>query len=84
VSKDVEPLLEITADRTRNLVEMPFGVRSWSSKSYVFENQEILGGDIHDHLPPNSHRKQPRAFPDMLGVDQDERVCIIELKNTYG
>lgn len=44
------------------------------------DNQEILGGDIYIiHRQIRTGRKQ--GIPDMLGVDQDARICIIELKN---
>ena len=66
-------------EQTRNLVEMPFGSEA-ELERYIFDNQEILGGDvfiIHRQIRTGSKE----GIPDMLGVDQDERVCIIELKN---
>lgn len=47
---------------------------------FLFGNQEILGGDITIvHRQIRTGAKQ--GIPDMLGVDQDSRICIIELKN---
>lgn len=66
--------------QTRNLVEMPFRSESELEK-YIFENQEILGGDI-SIIYRQIRTGSREGIPDMLGVDQDERVCIIELKNT--
>lgn len=49
-------------------------------EQFVFANQEILGGDIKIvYRQIRTGAKQ--GIPDMLGVDQDSRVCIIELKN---
>lgn len=66
-------------DQTRSLVEKPFRSEAQFEK-YIFENQDILGGDIfiiHRQIRTGSRQ----GIPDMLGVDQDARVCIIELKN---
>jgi len=66
-------------DQTRSLVEKPFDSEA-KLEQYVFDNQEILGGDIYIiHRQIRTGGKQ--GIPDMLGVDQDARVCIIELKN---
>ena len=49
-------------------------------EQFLFGNQEILGGDITVvHRQIRTGSKQ--GIPDMLGVDQDSRICIIELKN---
>jgi hypothetical protein len=64
----------------RSLVERPFKSEAELEK-YVFENQEVLGGDvyiIHRQIRTGSRQ----GIPDMLGIDQDARVCIVELKNS--
>jgi hypothetical protein len=65
--------------QTRNLAEKAFKSES-ELEQYVFDNQEILGGDIYIiYRQIRSGSRQ--GIPDMLGVDQDAHVCIIELKN---
>lgn len=65
--------------QTRSLIEKPFKSEAEFEK-YIFDNQDILGGDIFIiHRQIRTGSKQ--GIPDMLGVDQDARVCIIELKN---
>lgn len=66
-------------DQTRNLVEKTFASEA-KLEEYIFENQEILGGDI-TIIYRQIRTGHKQGIPDMLGVDQDERVCIIELKN---
>jgi len=66
-------------EQTRSLVEKPFKSEA-ELERYIFDNQEILGGDIyiiHRQIRTGARR----GIPDMLGVDQDSRVCILELKN---
>jgi hypothetical protein len=64
---------------TRSLIEYPFKSEAEFEK-YIFDHQDILGGDIFIiHRQIRTGAKQ--GIPDMLGVDQDDRVCIIELKN---
>jgi len=49
-------------------------------EQYIFENQEVLGGDINIiHRQIRTGSKQ--GIADMIGVDQDSRICIIEVKN---
>lgn len=49
-------------------------------EKYLFENQNILGGDISIiHRQVRSGTKD--GIPDMIGIDSDNRICIIELKN---
>jgi len=49
-------------------------------EQYIFENQEVLGGDINIiHRQIRTGSKQ--GIADMIGVDQDSRLCIIEVKN---
>lgn len=66
-------------DQTRSLVEMPFQSEA-ELECYIFEHQEILGGDI-SIMYRQVHTGSKQGIPDMLGVDQDSRICIIELKN---
>src|SRR5690606_7294503 len=49
-------------------------------EAYIFANQEILGGDI-SIIYRQIRTGNRQGIPDMLGVDQDARVCIVELKN---
>jgi hypothetical protein len=67
-----------TESQTRNLISKPFGSESEFEK-YVFENQELLGDVyiIHRQIRTGSRE----GIPDMIGVDQDARICIIEMKN---
>ena len=65
--------------KTRSLVEKPFATEAEFEK-YIFENQDILGDDlslIYRQIRTGSRQ----GIPDMLGIDQDARVCLIELKN---
>jgi hypothetical protein len=66
-------------DQTRGLAEKLFRSET-DFEQYVLDNQDILGGDIYViYRQIRSGSRQ--GIPDMLGVDQDARVCIIELKN---
>jgi hypothetical protein len=66
-------------EQTRSLVEKPFKSEA-ELEQYIFDNQEILGGDIYIiHRQIRTGSRQ--GIPDILGVDQDSRVCILELKN---
>ena len=66
-------------DQMRSLVEKPFKSEA-ELEQYILDNQEVLGGDIYIiYRQIRSGSKQ--GIPDMLGVDQDSRVCIVELKN---
>ena len=49
-------------------------------EQFIFKNQGILGGDVFIiHRQIRTGSKQ--GIPDMLAVDQDSRICIIEIKN---
>lgn len=49
-------------------------------EKFIFDNQSILGGDISIiHRQVRSGTKD--GIPDMIGIDTDNRICIIELKN---
>lgn len=68
-----------TGEQTVTLVAKPFPTET-ALESYVLQNQDILGGDIYIiHRQIRTGSKE--GIPDMIGVDQDSRVCIIELKN---
>lgn len=64
--------------QTRSLIEKPFKSEAEFEK-YIFENQDILGDIYIIHRQIRTGSKQ--GIPDMLGVDQDARICIVELKN---
>jgi hypothetical protein len=67
-----------TNDQTRNLIPMPFKYEH-EFESYVFQNQELLGDVFIIYRQIRTGTKQ--GVPDMIGVDQDSRICIIEMKN---
>lgn len=66
-------------EKTRSLEEKPFKSEA-ELEQYVFDNQELLGGDI-SIIYRQIRTGSRQGIPDMLGVDQDARVCLIELKN---
>jgi hypothetical protein len=61
------------------VVEKPF-ISEAELEKYIFDNQDILGGDI-TIIYRQIRTGHKQGIPDMLGVDQDERICLIELKN---
>jgi len=67
-----------SAEKTRSLIERPFKSEA-AFETYLFKNQDILGDVYVIHRQVRTGSKE--GIPDMLGVDQDARVCIIELKN---
>jgi hypothetical protein len=68
-----------TNDQTKDIEHRPFQNEAEFEK-FIFTNQSVLGGDISIiHRQIRTGSKQ--GIPDMLGVDQDSRICIIELKN---
>jgi len=67
-----------TGGQTRSLIEKPFKSEAEFEK-YIFENQDLLGDIFIIYRQIRTGHKQ--GIPDMLGVDQDSRICIIELKN---
>jgi hypothetical protein len=85
--EDIDPKQEETmvnlywkkGKQTASVEEKPFKSET-ELEQFLFANQEILGGDITIvHRQIRTGSKQ--GIPDMLGVDQDSRICIIELKN---
>jgi hypothetical protein len=67
-----------TEEQTRNLIPKPFASEA-EFEAYVFKNQELLGDVYIIHRQIRTGSRQ--GIPDMLGVDQDARVCIVEMKN---
>lgn len=63
---------------TKTLVEKAFPLEQDLEK-YIFANQDLLGDVSIIYRQIKTGQKQ--GIPDMLGVDQDKRICIIELKN---
>ena len=63
---------------TRTLVEHDYPSEQELEK-YIFSNQDLLGDVSIISRQIKTGYKQ--GIPDMLGVDQDNRICIIELKN---
>jgi hypothetical protein len=68
-----------TKEQTRNLIPKPFNTEAEFEK-YIYENQDLLGDIFILHRQIRTGNKQ--GIPDMIGVDQDSRICIIEMKNT--
>jgi len=62
---------------TRTLVENAYPSEQELEK-YIFSNQDLLGDVSIIYRQIKTGNKQ--GIPDMLGVDQDNRICIIELK----
>jgi hypothetical protein len=65
-------------EKTRNLLHKPFETEG-AFEAYIFEHQELLGDVFILHRQVRTGSRE--GIPDMLGVDQDARVCIIEMKN---
>ena len=65
-------------EQTRNLLLTPFQSEQ-AFETYIFKNQELLPDVFILYRQIQTGSKQ--GIPDMLGVDQDARVCIIEMKN---
>lgn len=63
---------------TRTLAEKPFQSEAEMEK-YIFANPDLLGDIYIIYRQIKTGQKQ--GIPDMLAVDQDARICIIELKN---
>ena len=63
---------------TRTLIEQPFQSESEMEK-YIYANPDLLGDVYIIYRQVKTGQKQ--GIPDMVGVDQDGRICIIELKN---
>jgi hypothetical protein len=63
---------------TRTLVENAYTSEQELEK-YIFTNQDLLGDISIIYRQIKTGNKQ--GIPDMLGVDKDNRICIIELKN---
>jgi hypothetical protein len=65
-------------DQTRNLLTKPFQNEKEFEK-YIFDNQDLMPDIFILYRQIKTGSKQ--GIPDMLGVDQDSRICIIEMKN---
>jgi hypothetical protein len=64
--------------KSRNILPKPFPNEA-DFENYVYKNQDLLG-DVFI-LYRQIHTGNKQGIPDMLGVDQDSRICIIEMKN---
>jgi hypothetical protein len=67
-----------TNGQTRNLIDKPFPSET-ELEDFIDKNQDLLG-DVYV-FSRQVITGQKQGIPDMLGVDQDGRICIIELKN---
>ncbi|MBI9050785.1 MAG: hypothetical protein JEZ00_15300 [Anaerolineaceae bacterium] len=65
-------------EQTSNLLLVPFQNEK-GFESYIFQNQDLLPDIYVLYRQIRTGSKQ--GIPDMLGVDQDSRICIIEMKN---
>ncbi len=64
--------------KTLNLVETPFA-REEEFEDYLYHNQRALEDIFVFNRQIRTGSKQ--GIPDMLGVDQDGKICLIEIKN---
>jgi len=67
-----------TPNQTRTLLPKPF-LSEAEFESYIYKNQDLLPDIVIIHRRVRTGSKQ--GIPDMLGVDKDERICVIEMKN---
>ena len=67
-----------TKDQTRNLLLLPF-LNEKEFESFIFQNEDLLPDIYILYRQIRTGNKQ--GIPDMLGIDQDSRICIIEMKN---
>lgn len=67
-----------TKDQTKNLLPKPFQSEK-EFEAYIFDNQDLMPDIFILYRQIQTGSKQ--GIPDMLGVDQDSRICIIEMKN---
>jgi hypothetical protein len=64
--------------KMRTLIEKPFA-SEMALEVYLYTNEDLLDDVSIIHRQIRTGNNQ--GIPDMLGVDQDGRVCILELKN---
>ena len=65
-------------EQTKNLLAKPFQNEK-EFESFIFTNQDLLPDIFILYRQIQTGNRQ--GIPDMLGVDQDSRICIIEMKN---
>ena len=63
---------------TRTVVSKPFE-SEMKLEEYLFHNQDLLG-DVFV-MRRQIHTGARQGIPDMVGIDKDQRICVIELKN---
>ena len=63
----------------KDVEEKPF-INEAEFEKFIFDNQNILGGDI-SIIYRQIRSGSKDGIPDMIGIDTDNRICIIELKN---
>ena len=64
---------------TKNLLSKEFSSES-EFEELILNHQELLGDDIF--LITNQIRGgTKKGIPDIIGVDKDQNICIIEMKN---
>ncbi len=67
-----------SGSKTRSLIERPFESQS-SFQEYLFNNQDLLEDVFVIHRQVSGGPCE--GIPDMVGVDQDGRVCLIALQD---
>src|SRR5271157_3119898 len=68
-----------TKNGTLALDPKPFKTEA-EFEQYIFDNQDMLGGDI-TIIYRQIRTGSKQGIADMIAVDQDSRLCIIEVKN---
>jgi hypothetical protein len=74
----MQNLYWIKASKSGNILPKPFD-SEMKFEEYVYKNQDLLGDIVILHRQIMTGAKQ--GIPDMLGIDQDGRICILEMKN---
>jgi hypothetical protein len=67
-----------SSGKTINLVNTPFENEE-KFEAFIFKNQDLLENVFIFNRQIRSGHKQ--GIPDMLGIDQDGKICLIEMKN---
>jgi hypothetical protein len=67
-----------SSGKTVNLVNTPFETEE-KLESFIYQNQDLLENIFIFKRQVRSGNHQ--GIPDMLGIDQDGKICLIEIKN---
>ena len=66
-------------DGTKNLLSKNFS-SELEFENLILKHQELLGDDIF-LITSQPRGGKKKGIPDIIGIDRDENVCIIEMKN---